>query len=85
MSVRISATDWAENGISEEDVIYIAIAFKNAGADIINVSTGNTVAYQKPLVGRMWQTPFSDTGSKYDSIFQQLQQVIYKILIKSIP
>ena len=60
MSVRISATDWAENGISEEDVIAIATAFKNAGADIINVSTGNTVANQKPITGRMWQTPFSD-------------------------
>jgi anthraniloyl-CoA monooxygenase len=60
MSVRISATDWAENGISEDDVITIATAFKNAGADIINVSTGNTVANQKPITGRMWQTPFSD-------------------------
>ena len=60
MSVRISATDWAENGISEEDVLTIATAFKNAGADIINVSTGNTVANQKPQTGRMWQTPFSD-------------------------
>ena len=60
MSVRISATDWAENGISEEDILTIAAAFKNAGADIINVSTGNTVANQKPQTGRMWQTPFSD-------------------------
>ncbi len=60
MSVRISATDWAENGISEEDIITIATAFKNAGADIINVSTGNTVAHQKPQTGRMWQVPFSD-------------------------
>ena len=60
ISVRISATDWAENGISEQEVITIATAFKAAGADIINVSTGNTVAGQKPLTGRMWQTPFSD-------------------------
>jgi len=60
ISVRISASDWAENGISEKDVIQIAIAFKNAGADIINVSTGNTVSNQKPLTGRMWQTPYSD-------------------------
>jgi anthraniloyl-CoA monooxygenase len=60
MSVRISATDWAENGISEEDVITISTAFKNAGADIINVSTGNTVSHQKPQTGRMWQVPFSD-------------------------
>lgn len=61
ISVRISATDWSENGISEQDVITIATAFKNAGADIINVSSGNTVANQKPQTGRMWQIPFSDT------------------------
>jgi anthraniloyl-CoA monooxygenase len=60
ISVRISASDWAENGISEEDVITIATAFKNAGADIISVSSGNTVSNQKPQTGRMWQTPFSD-------------------------
>ncbi|MBL7885380.1 MAG: bifunctional salicylyl-CoA 5-hydroxylase/oxidoreductase [Flavobacterium sp.] len=60
MSVRISATDWVENGISEDDVIVVATAFKNAGADIINVSTGNTVENQKPQTGRMWQTPFAD-------------------------
>jgi anthraniloyl-CoA monooxygenase len=60
MSVRISASDWAENGIKEEDVLFIAEAFKNAGADIINVSSGNTVEKQQPQVGRMWQTPFSD-------------------------
>ena len=52
MSVRISATDWAENGISESDVLTIATAFKKAGADIINVSTGNTVANQKPQNGK---------------------------------
>lgn len=60
MSVRISASDWAEGGITEDDVKTIARAFKKAGADIINVSTGLTVEYQKPAVGRMWQTPFSD-------------------------
>jgi len=60
MSVRISASDWAENGISEEEVLQIAEAFQTEGADIINVSTGNTVENQKPLIGRMWQTPYSD-------------------------
>ena len=60
MSVRISASDWIENGISEDEVIEIAKAFKIAGADIINVSTGNTVENQKPIIGRMWQTPYSD-------------------------
>jgi anthraniloyl-CoA monooxygenase len=60
MSVRISASDWAENGISDDDVLKIVKSFQEAGADIINVSTGNTVDNQKPLIGRMWQTPFSD-------------------------
>lgn len=61
MSVRLSASDWAENGITPEEVLFIAEAFKNAGCDIINVSTGNTVENQKPQIGRMWQTPYSET------------------------
>lgn len=60
ISVRVSACDWAENGITQEDVIAMAKEFKNVGADIINVSTGNTVETQKPQMGRMWQVPFSD-------------------------
>lgn len=60
ISVRISAADWATNGISPEDVLFIASEFKKAGADIINVSTGNTVENQNPKMGRMWQVPFAD-------------------------
>ncbi len=60
ISVRISACDWAENGISEEDILTIATTFKSAGADLLSVSTGNTVENQQPQMGRMWQTPFSD-------------------------
>ena len=60
IAVRISASDWAENGISLTDVIAISQSFKNAGADIIDVSTGYTVSHEKPQFGRMWQTPFSD-------------------------
>jgi anthraniloyl-CoA monooxygenase len=60
MSVRISATDWKTGGLSEDDLIAIARAFKEAGADILDVSTGQTVADQEPIYGRMYQTPFSD-------------------------
>jgi anthraniloyl-CoA monooxygenase len=60
ISVRISATDWAPGGLSEEDALQIARAMKAAGADIIDVSTGQTVATQTPVYGRMWQTPFAD-------------------------
>jgi anthraniloyl-CoA monooxygenase len=60
ISVRISATDWAPGGLSEEDVLEIARAMKSVGADIIDVSSGQTVASQAPRYGRMWQTPFAD-------------------------
>jgi anthraniloyl-CoA monooxygenase len=60
ISIHLSATDWADGGTTQHDAIAIAQAFKDAGADVINVSTGQTVANEKPQRGRMWQTPFSD-------------------------
>lgn len=60
LSVRISASDWAEDGLPQQDVLGMAGAFHEAGADIIDVSTGQTVNWQKPVYGRMYQTPFSD-------------------------
>jgi anthraniloyl-CoA monooxygenase len=60
LSVRLSATDWAEGGISEEDLLAIARAFQAAGVDLIDVSSGQTVPWQKPVYGRMYQTPFAD-------------------------
>ncbi|HEV2594097.1 MAG TPA: bifunctional salicylyl-CoA 5-hydroxylase/oxidoreductase [Sphingomicrobium sp.] len=61
MSVRISATDWAEDdGITPDDAVLIADAFGRAGADLIDVSAGQTWIGQEPIYGRMFQTPFSD-------------------------
>ncbi|MBV9564429.1 MAG: bifunctional salicylyl-CoA 5-hydroxylase/oxidoreductase, partial [Bradyrhizobium sp.] len=60
MSVRISATDWAEGGITGDDAVLIAHAFAEAGVDLVDVSTGQTVRYAQPIYGRMFQTPFSD-------------------------
>ena len=60
MSVRISATDWVDGGITGEDAVRIAQAFHMAGADIIHVSAGQTHAQARPVYGRMFQTPFSD-------------------------
>ncbi len=60
LSVRISASDWAEHGLDEADVLQIARAFKAGGADILDISSGQTVAWQKPVYGRMWQAPLSD-------------------------
>ena len=60
MSVRISATDWHEAGITGDDAVEIARAFKAAGADLIDVSTGQTSPDAKPVYGRMFQTPYAD-------------------------
>lgn len=60
MSVRVSATDWAEGGLSDEDSVAIAEAFGQAGVDLVDVSTGQTVNWSSPIYGRMFQTPYSD-------------------------
>jgi anthraniloyl-CoA monooxygenase len=60
MSVRISAHDWVEGGITPAEAVEIARAFKAAGADMIDCSSGQVSAQQKPTYGRMYQTPFAD-------------------------
>jgi len=60
MSIRISAADWAPGGLTEEDLLALARAFKQAGVDLIDVSTGQVVPHQRPIYGRMYQTPFAD-------------------------
>lgn len=60
MSVRISAHDWAPGGNTDADAVVVARLFKEAGADFIDVSSGQTTRAAKPIYGRMYQTPFSD-------------------------
>jgi anthraniloyl-CoA monooxygenase len=60
MSVRISATDWVDDGLTGDDAVVVARAFADAGVDIVHVSTGQTSVQAKPVYGRMYQTPFSD-------------------------
>jgi len=60
MSVRISAHDWAPGGNTPDDAVEIARLFKDAGADLIDVSSGQTTREAKPVYGRMYQTPFAD-------------------------
>ncbi|CAB4654761.1 MAG: bifunctional salicylyl-CoA 5-hydroxylase/oxidoreductase [Actinobacteria bacterium] len=60
ISVRISAHDWTEGGITPQDAVEIAKAFKAAGADMIDCSSGQVTKKEKPVFGRMFQTPFAD-------------------------
>ena len=60
MSVRISATDWVAGGITGDDAVEIARAFRQEGVDLIDVSAGQTSIRAQPVYGRMFQTPFAD-------------------------
>ncbi len=60
MTVRVSATDWAEGGTTAAEAVEIARAFAAHGADAIDVSTGQVVADERPEFGRSYQTPFAD-------------------------
>jgi len=60
MSVRISAHDWVAGGITPDDAVAIAAAFKAEGADLIDCSSGQVSVEQQPVYGRMYQTPFAD-------------------------
>ncbi|MGQ0559696.1 MAG: oxidoreductase, partial [Sphingosinicella sp.] len=61
MAVRISANDWmGEDGVTPDEAVEIGRAFAQAGADLIDVSAGQTWAECRPIYGRMFQTPFAD-------------------------
>ncbi|MDJ0463895.1 bifunctional salicylyl-CoA 5-hydroxylase/oxidoreductase [Streptomyces sp. H27-C3] len=58
--VRISAADWAEGGTSEADAVAISRALADAGADAVDISTGEVVSNERPRYGRSYQTPYAD-------------------------
>lgn len=61
LSVRLSANDWiGDDGVTPEEAVAIAAAFKAQGCDIIDVSAGQTSPDAQPVYGRMFQTPFSE-------------------------
>lgn len=60
ISVRISAHDWAPGGNTPADAVEMARHFKAAGADLVDVSSGQTTRAAQPVYGRMYQTPFAD-------------------------
>lgn len=60
ISVRLSTHDWYEGGNTPEDALIFAQIFHDAGADIIDCSSGQVVKEEQPIYGRMFQTPFAD-------------------------
>jgi len=60
MSVRISAVDWFPGGMGPDDAVQVARAFHDHGCDVMDVSAGQTVDDQRPVYGRLFQTPFAE-------------------------
>ena len=60
ITVRISATDWDDEGNTIDDALTIATAFIEHGAAGIDVSTGQVVKRERPAYGRSYQAPFAD-------------------------
>ena len=79
MSVRISATDWMDGGVDAEESVLIAQAFREAGCDVIDVSSGQTHPDAKPIFGRMFQTPFADRIRNETGIATMAVGNIYEI------
>ena len=60
MFVRLSCHDWAAGGNTPEDAVIFARMFKEAGADLVDCSSGQVSKEERPVYGRLFQTPFSD-------------------------
>jgi anthraniloyl-CoA monooxygenase len=60
MSARISAVDWHPEGHGPEDAVHVARMLKEHGCDVVDVSAGQTIPDQRPVYGRLFQTPFAD-------------------------
>ena len=60
MSVRISAVDWIPGGHEPADAVEVARLLQAHGCDVVDVSAGQTTPDQKPVYGRLFQTPFAD-------------------------
>ena len=60
ISVRISCNDWAPGGTTVDEAVEIAKQLRQGGADVVDVSSGEVTPDQKPVYGRLYQTPFAD-------------------------
>jgi anthraniloyl-CoA monooxygenase len=60
MSVRISSHDWVEGGVTPQDAVAVARLFRDAGADMVDCSSGQVSKQERPVFGRMYQAPFAD-------------------------
>ena len=60
LSVRISATDWLDDGWSVDDSVKLSEILKNEGVDLIDCSSGGNSPAQKIQAGPLYQVPFAE-------------------------
>ena len=58
--VRVTASDWHADGQTVEDTVQIALALKEAGCALLDVSSGGNAPDSAPIYGRMYQVPFAE-------------------------
>ncbi|MGZ3141841.1 NADH:flavin oxidoreductase/NADH oxidase [Lentzea chajnantorensis] len=58
--VRISGTDWVDDGWTADDSVVLATALKAAGADLVDVSSGGNTAQAEIPVGPGYQVPLAE-------------------------
>ncbi|MBX9928492.1 MAG: bifunctional salicylyl-CoA 5-hydroxylase/oxidoreductase [Gemmatimonadaceae bacterium] len=60
IAIRLSCNDWIDGGNTPADAAHFARLFRDAGADLIDCSSGQVAKEEQPVYGRLFQTPFSD-------------------------
>ena len=64
LAARITGSDWADAGATQDDAVRYAKALKAIGFDFVCVSSGGVVAHQKIKVGPGYQVPFAEKVKK---------------------
>ena len=62
--VRLSATDWAENGWNLEETIKLCKILKDNNVDVVDISSGGGVSEQKIEIKKNYQVPFANEVKK---------------------
>lgn len=62
--VRISASDWSDNGWKVEDSVKLGLVLKDKGIDLMDCSSGGNVYRAKIDVGPLYQLPFAEKVKK---------------------
>jgi 2,4-dienoyl-CoA reductase-like NADH-dependent reductase (Old Yellow Enzyme family) len=60
VSVRLSATDWVEGGLTPDDIVVVAHELRLRGVDLIDCSSGGLVPAPPLALGPGYQVPFAD-------------------------